>query len=456
MKKAIILSLVCLLAVVSCKKKNIVTINGEIQNYNNITLLIFDDIVSITPDTIKVINGSFSYQVKVDKPCIKYFILGNSRKELFVFPGQKMTIKFDATKLAGTYKYEGDGAFENTILDSVTNSIMFMDLRFAFTQPAEIGSKFLDSAFTSKKEYFQKLVGSKQTMASFTEYVNASIDYNAAAYRTLIGLQRYIKDTTFYNYMNSLTVENENYLGLPNYRMFLDYYIALHVNEAIQQLDTEKQQDPALRLDERLKVIENLKSIKIKEYLTFNAINQHLMTQGIKNFDKYYDYFRKNNSDSVYSKEVSKTYAKKLLMAPGKPAPEFSCVDKDSNNVSLKNFRGKYVYLDFWATWCSPCMQELPEYIKLQNAYKGKNIAFVSISLDLNKNSWKNIIAENKSEAVNLFAPNGWEADVVKAYQIYGIPTFVLIDKDGNIIDAQAPRPSSIEIRKTLDELLKK
>jgi len=177
---------------------------------------------------------------------------------------------------------------------------------------------------------------------------------------------------------------------------------------------------------------------------------------GTRNFDKYYNYFRKHNTDPAYSKEVAKTYAKKLLMAPGKPAPEFSCVDKDSNYISLKNFRGKYVYIDFWATWCSPCMQELPEYIKLQNDYKGKNIAFVSISLDLDKNSWKKVIAENKSGAVNLFAPNGWEADVVKAYQIYGIPTFVLIDKDGNIIDAQAPRPSSVEIRKTLDKLLKK
>lgn len=455
MKKTIILSLVCLLAVVSCKKKNTVTISGEIQNYNNITLLIFDDKVSTSPDTIKVNNGSFSYQVQVDKPCIKYFILGNSRKELFVFPGQKMTIKFDANQLAGTYKYEGDGAFENTVLDSVVNAIMFLDLRFAFTQPAEIGSKFLDSAFTANKKHFERLVGSKQTVAAFTEYVNASIDYNAAAYKTLIGMQRYIKDTAYYNYMNNLTIENENYLGLPNYRMFLDYYIALHTNEAIQQLDSEKQQDPWFRLDERLKVIEGLKNEKIKEYLTFSTINQNLTILGTRNFDKYYDYFRKHNTDSAYSKEVAKTYTKKLLMAPGKPAPEFSCLDRDSNYVTLKDFRGKYVYVDFWATWCSPCMQEMPEYIKLQNDYKGKNIAFVSISLDLNKNSWKNVIAENKSGAINLFAPNGWEADVVKAYQIYGIPTFVLIDKDGNIIDAQAPRPSSVDIRKTLDELLK-
>ena len=137
------------------------------------------------------------------------------------------------------------------------------------------------------------------------------------------------------------------------------------------------------------------------------------------------------------------------------PAPEFTCTDIDSNTISLKDFSGKYVYIDFWATWCGPCIRELPGYIKLQSEYKGKNIAFVRISLDVDRKIWEKVIAENKSEGINLISNKGWNSDVVKDYQITGIPAYVLIDKEGRIIDRYAHYPSSGGIKKTLDELLK-
>jgi thiol-disulfide isomerase/thioredoxin len=222
----------------------------------------------------------------------------------------------------------------------------------------------------------------------------------------------------------------------------------------MNKLDSVARSSQEAYHDALINVLEKTNDKEVREYITFTMIHNNLRYGGVNNFEKSKAYFEKNVTDSDYIKEFQKTYALKLLLAPGKPAPEFTCADADSNLVSLKDLRGKLVYIDFWATWCGPCRLEAPHYVKLQKEYKGKDVTFVSISIDEDKNSWLKSVQEEKSECISLIANSGWNSDVSKAYQIQGIPTFVLIDKDGKIITCSAPRPSSPDIRKTLDEHL--
>jgi len=452
MSKSIILGLAAMLVMASCQHNKTVTLIGEIQNYDKTPLLLMDGKISSTPDTIPVQDGRFAVTLHIDNPCIRYLLFGNNRKNLFLFPGKSLKVTFDAAKMDSSFQYEGSLATENTLFDSVTKRSYKVNYHFIYTQPVTIVSKYLDSTFAANKKYFQKLVSHKKTVPDFAEYTEASLDYYCAALKMVLGLQKEVKDSAYYSFIDNLAVENDKCLDLPDYRLFLDYYITLKASRAYDKLDSIEKQSPDANFDEELHVMENLKNIKVKEYCIFNAIYRRLDYNGVKNFDTYYNYFRKNNTDSVYARQISKLYAKKLLLAPGKPAPEFICVDLDSKEVSLSDFKGHYVYIDFWATWCGPCRQELPKYIQLQSDYKGKNIVFVSISLDDNKNSWKNVVKENRKEGISLFAGS---SDVAKAYQITGIPTFVLIDKEGKIMDSQAPRPSSTVIYKTLDDILK-
>jgi len=176
--------------------------------------------------------------------------------------------------------------------------------------------------------------------------------------------------------------------------------------------------------------------------------------EGADHFEKQKEYFHKNNTDSTYAREIRKIYTRKLLLTSGKEAPGFTCADINGTNYSLTDFKGKYVYLDFWATWCGPCRQEMPSYIKLQSDYKGKDIVFISISIDENKESWEKVVKESKADGLSLITTGGIDSNIAKAYQISGIPTFVLIDKAGKLINSQAPRPSDNDLRKTLDTLL--
>jgi thiol-disulfide isomerase/thioredoxin len=138
------------------------------------------------------------------------------------------------------------------------------------------------------------------------------------------------------------------------------------------------------------------------------------------------------------------------------PSPSFDYVNYAGGNSKLEDFKGKYVYIDVWATWCGPCRQEIPFLKKAEEKYHGKNITFISISIDKLKDQekWKTMIKEKELGGVQLFADNDWNSKFVQDYKITGIPRFILIDPKGNIVKADAARPSSIELIKELDSLL--
>jgi len=150
-----------------------------------------------------------------------------------------------------------------------------------------------------------------------------------------------------------------------------------------------------------------------------------------------------------------KTYLKTIL-GKGMESPKF--VDYENfkgGTTSLDDLKGKYVYVDVWATWCGPCKAEIPFLKEVEKAYHGKNIEFVSISVDVAKDhdKWMEMVKEKELGGIQIFANNDWKSEFVQAYKINGIPRFILIDPAGNIVSADAPRPSSEELKSLLNEL---
>ncbi len=144
-----------------------------------------------------------------------------------------------------------------------------------------------------------------------------------------------------------------------------------------------------------------------------------------------------------YLKKLKDEKAKKTLL--GSLAEDFSYIDKDSNSIHLSDFKGKYVYIDIWATWCQPCIFQEPYFEKMHNTYKGKNIEFISISIDTpeNKNKWLQHIRERQLTGIQLFENQGSQSAFIKSLNNSSIPRYLLIDPNGKIIDPDAPKPSS-------------
>ena len=136
----------------------------------------------------------------------------------------------------------------------------------------------------------------------------------------------------------------------------------------------------------------------------------------------------------------------------GDQSPDFEYEDKDGKIYSLKDFRGKYVLIDFWATYCAPCNKEIPYLEKIQEKFKKKNIFFVSIAIDLNKKEWIQFLEQNPLKGTQLVFDRKW-LSFVHYYQVTTIPRYILLDKEGKVVHLNMPRPSNPEFEKILKSL---
>lgn len=154
---------------------------------------------------------------------------------------------------------------------------------------------------------------------------------------------------------------------------------------------------------------------------------------------------------------LSQFYAQKKVAEKmnGVISPSFNYENHKGGKTKLEDFKGKYVYIDVWATWCGPCRAEIPFLKKVEEKFHGKDIVFVSISVDTQKDheKWKKFVTDKELGGVQLFADNNWNSDFIKAFGINSIPRFILIGPDGKVIFADAPRPSSQALDSTLGEI---
>ncbi|MDD5148911.1 MAG: TlpA disulfide reductase family protein [Flavobacterium sp.] len=168
-----------------------------------------------------------------------------------------------------------------------------------------------------------------------------------------------------------------------------------------------------------------------------------------KNIDDNY-----NNIVKYYKQNYQANLAKSKMN--NTMSPLFDYENQKGGSTKLEDLKGKYVYIDVWATWCGPCRAEIPALKKVEEKYQGKNIEFVSISVDVAKDhdKWKTFVSEKQLGGIQLFADKDWNSDFMKSYGVTSIPRFILIDPSGKVLKSDAARPSDPELQKVLDSLV--
>lgn len=172
---------------------------------------------------------------------------------------------------------------------------------------------------------------------------------------------------------------------------------------------------------------------------SFDLVNSQVARQPGKNFYNEFEYIYNNASAEIKQSENGKKMAEKLIFFKqsmiGSMAPKFFGVDIFDHKISLDEFLSKkYVLIDFWASWCGPCREEIPFMNELHKKYKDQGFEIVSISIDDDLSKWRNAVKKEQIEHWKHFSTVQNKSSVNKDYFVNGVPHKILVDKNGKII----------------------
>lgn len=200
---------------------------------------------------------------------------------------------------------------------------------------------------------------------------------------------------------------------------------------------------------------------RLLAYNLYNRINEYTKyPMQLAGAEDFLADFRKENFNTDLLPAIEKLYSRQVAnigsLSKGSVAPAFKLPDTKGKRVKLSDFKGKVVYLDIWATWCGPCLKEIPYMEHLKEKFRDKNVEMITISIDTKVDTWLAKVAAMKMGGIQLIDSNGSEnSKIAKDYKIHGVPHFILIDKHGRIASAFVPRPSmETEVEKQINELL--
>jgi thiol-disulfide isomerase/thioredoxin len=195
----------------------------------------------------------------------------------------------------------------------------------------------------------------------------------------------------------------------------------------------------------------------VDKYILDPRTNAGLKKAKDMQYSKMLETINKSKEKLAISKNERELKNAELNKMNGMRSPGFNYRNYKGDKTRLESFKGKYVYIDIWATWCGPCVREIPFLQKIEERYHDKNIVFVSISIDKQADfyKWEKMVKEKNLGGVQLIADNDWNSDFAKSFGVTSIPRFILIDPSGKVVKAVAERPSNPELLNELDSLLK-
>ncbi|MBK3518201.1 TlpA family protein disulfide reductase [Carboxylicivirga marina] len=190
-----------------------------------------------------------------------------------------------------------------------------------------------------------------------------------------------------------------------------------------------------------------------KDQMINYYIGRHIKYVGVNGVKPVVELARTKITNPEELEKLNTLYAKWEHLEPGNKVPNWTFKSIDDKEVSLSDFKGKYVYIDLWATWCTPCVKEIPYIQELEKEFHGQDIVFVGISRDEDVEKWKNKVVKDNLQGIQV--NEGGNVEFANFLNITSIPRFVLIGKDGEMLNAVCSRPSDPKTRTLLTNLLK-
>ena len=363
---------------------------------------------------------------------------GREFLKLYVEGGDNASLSFDGGRMGRTYVFEGEKAPVVKYLNTVTLvALPDEDFALGFDEySAKLAEKEKDAVKILKANGFSK-IGDFEKM----EMDRIRYSYGAALLMYPMGHvlmardRSYRPDEEYYDLIEEYVVEDEMMASLDEYRSFVAE--AMHVLDAANREETEIYPKTVAQMKY---AADRLHKDAVREIVLHYIATTYVDNFGVKDITEieniYYTYVK----DAAMLESMKAKYDRWDLARPGRMSPGFRAVDVDGKEYTLADFRGKYVYIDMWATWCAPCKREMPYLKALEEEFADAQIVFLGLSIDKDKQAWENMVRTGDLTGVQLYL--GLQSKFQEAYRIEGIPRFILLDKAGRIIENDMSRPS--------------
>ena len=456
--KKLALLLVAFVALYSCEqepKVDYTLFSGKIDNPVGKNIIVLKGREAVKSIDLND-DGTFSDTLRVEPG---YYAVRHGRESssIYLNPGDNLNLTLNPEEFDESIAYTGEGSANNNYLAAkyLTDEKLSGDFTKVFAME--------EADFLAK---ITEINDAKAKLLNDTE--NISEDFKALEeknleFEHLINIQNYPSYHAYYGKKDGFEASEEflkpleavDYTNADYYKSLINYkrLVQGHYSNRISESD-----NPSEVFDD---IVKN-GSEELKTDLS-RMLNYDVAPNNAHN-EAYYNGLMAMSSDDEFKNKLTAKYDKVKKLAKGMPSPKFENYENHKGGtMSLEDLKGKFVYVDVWATWCGPCIREIPSLKAVESEYHDKNIEFVSVSVDRGSDyeKWMEMVNDKELGGTQLFADKTYKggaiADIntnfIRDYAIEGIPRFILIDPEGNIVDADAPRPSNPKLRTLFDEL---
>lgn len=432
-------------------------INGTVLNPTGETVTLTQGDKKFSAD---LVDGAFELTADIKEAGKVRLKMGQEYATMYLRPGDDLDLHIDLNEFDESIQFMGVGAERNNYLAA---KLLDDEANNADKHPANFSEyEFIDYVNAEKKRHqgllSQFQAGNECAAKDFVACEQMEIDYSWASsmlnyqeyHRYFSGESDFTVSKGFYDFVDGLDMNPKGAAKSDAYMAFAENFADWKAYQT-----SEEGADQTAITSAKLDAIDgNLKSLAVKNELYASILTNHIYYYGADGVAPLYERFKGVCDDAECVARVEEVYEQWSKLVKGLEAPTWRYEDLTGKLVSLEDMKGKVVYVDVWATWCGPCRRELPYLEEMQAELVGRDdIIFTSISIDEDKEAWKEMVVDEEMQGVQLHAAEAWESNIVKDYAIRGIPRFIVVDKEGNIGSANAPRPSSGEVEEMLLEL---